>query len=205
MTIFEQFLAAPIAATIFFMTLITSYKAFNNPELKYRFILNPFDVVNKKEYYRVFTSGLIHANYMHLGFNMITYYFFAFYLEMLIGHWQFAVLYVVSLAISDITTIIKYKDHSAYNSLGASGAVSAVVLSIIMCYPDMKLLLFFAIPMPGWFFALAYIGYSYYASRNNNDIINHEAHLWGALSGIILTLILKPDVIRIIQDWLKSF
>ncbi|RMG24683.1 MAG: rhomboid family intramembrane serine protease, partial [Bacteroidetes bacterium] len=187
---------------IFIMTIVTSLMAFKDPQLMHKFILNPYDVVRDKEFYRVFTSGLIHANYVHLGFNMITYYFFAFYLEQILGHWQFAVLYVASLALSDITTIIKYKDHPSYNSLGASGAVSAVVLSIILCQPDIQLLLFFAIPMPGWLLAIAYIGYSYYASKRSYDNINHDAHLWGALSGIILTIVLKPGVLQNFGQWL---
>lgn len=209
MTVLDQFFTSPVAATIFVMTLITSFMAFRDPQLMHKFILNPYDMLRDKEYHRLFTSGLIHANYLHLGLNMITFYFFAFLLEenpynpqASLGHWQFAVLYVVSLALSDVATVIKYKDQPAYNSLGASGAVSAVVLSIIMCYPDIQLLLFFAIPMPGWLLAIVYIGYSYYASKRSYDNINHDAHLWGALSGIVLTIILKPEVIGTLSNWL---
>lgn len=206
MNVLDQFFASPVASTIFFITLVTSIKAFKDPQLMHKFILNPYDVVRNKEYYRIFTSGLIHGSNWHLGFNMITYYFFAisFPIEGILGHWQFAVLYILSLVISDLSTIIKYKEYPSYNSLGASGAVSAVLLSVIMCYPDLELLLFFAIPMPGWFFAIGYIGYSYYASRNSNDNINHDAHLWGALAGIVLTLILKPDVVNTLSDWLSG-
>lgn len=202
MNVLDQFLASPVAAVIFIITLITSLQAFRDPQLMYKFILNPYDIVRDKEYYRMFTSGLIHGNTTHLAVNMISYYFFAFALEQMLGHWQFAVLYVGSLFLSDITTLIKHKDNPAYNALGASGAVSAVLLSVVMCMPDLTLLLFFVIPMPGWFFAIAYIGYSYWASKNSNDNIGHEAHLWGAISGIVLTLILKPDVVFILQEWI---
>ncbi len=205
MNVLDQFMASPVAATIFIITLLTSLQAFRDPQLMYKFILNPYDTVRNKEYYRMFTSGLIHGNTTHLAVNMLTFYFFAFYLEMIIGHWQFAVLYIVSLFLSDITTLIKHKDNPSYNALGASGAVSALLLSMVMCNPSMTLLLFFVIPMPAWFFAIAYIGYSYWASKNANDNIGHEAHLWGAISGIILTLILKPDVVNILSRWFNSF
>lgn len=205
MNVLDQFMASPVAATIFIITLLTSLQAFRDPQLMYKFILNPYDTVRNKEYYRMFTSGLIHGNTTHLAVNMLTFYFFAFYLELIIGHWQFAVLYIVSLFLSDVTTLIKHKDNPSYNALGASGAVSALLLSMVMCNPSMTLLLFFVIPMPAWFFAVAYIGYSYWASKNANDNIGHEAHLWGAISGIILTLILKPDVVNILSRWFNSF
>ncbi|MEM6261501.1 MAG: rhomboid family intramembrane serine protease [Bacteroidota bacterium] len=199
----DLFLAAPVATFLFIITLITSIMAFKDQNLMDKFILNPYDTYHYKKYHTLLTSGLIHGNTIHLAFNMLTFYFFAFYLEAyFLGSWQFAVLYIVSLVLSDIPTLFKHKDSPQYYSLGASGAISAVVLSIVMCKPDLTLRLFFAIPIPGWLFALAYIGYSYYASRNSRDNINHDAHLWGALAGIVLTLLLKPTVLIGLQRFI---
>ena len=196
--------SSPVAATIFVITLITSYRAFNDSTLRANFMFNPFRISRNKEYNRFLTHGLIHADTMHLAFNMITFYFFAFAFETIIGHWQFAVFYLAALVLSSVTSFIKHKDNPAYNALGASGAVSAVLLGIIMFKPDLTLLVFFALPMPGWLFAILYIGYSHYASRNANDNIGHEAHLWGALAGIILTLVLKPGVTENIKYFLQN-
>ncbi|MEM6633176.1 MAG: rhomboid family intramembrane serine protease [Bacteroidota bacterium] len=195
---------APVAATIFVITLITSFRAFNDSVLRANFMFNPYRIARNKEYNRFLTHGLIHADTMHLAFNMLTYYFFAFYFEQFIGHWQFAVFYLAALILSSATSYVKHKDNPSYNALGASGAVSAVVLGIIMFRPDLELLLFFAIPMPGWLFAILYIGYSQYASRKANDNIGHEAHLWGALAGIVLTLIIRPDVTENIKGFLQT-
>ena len=200
----SMIIGSPIAATIFAITLITSIRAFRDPQLKFQFIFNPYKVMHEPDYKRLVTHGLIHANQAHLAFNMITFFFFAFYFERLIGHWQFAVFYIAALVLSSLTTLFKYKDAPHYNALGASGAVSAIILGVIMFDPTMELYIFFALPMPGWLFAILYIGYSHYASQNANDNIGHEAHLWGALSGIVLTMILHPPVIERLQYFIQN-
>lgn len=202
--ILGMMIGSPIAATIFAITLITSIRAFRDAELRYSFMFNPYQVIHGKDYKRLITHGLIHANQAHLAFNMITFFFFAFLFERMIGHWQFAVFYVAALVLSSLTTLFKYKDQPHYNSLGASGAVSAVILGVILFNPALKLYLFFFVPMPGWLFAVLYIGYSQYASRNANDNIGHEAHLWGALSGIVLTILLHPPVLEHLKNFLES-
>ena len=156
-----------------------------------KLILSPHRVVHYRQYYRVLTSGFIHANWLHLFMNMITYYFFAFILEATyLGHLHFLILYIVGMLLSHVSTVIKYKNQPEYRSLGASGAVSAVVFSYIIFNPTATLLVFF-IPMPAWLFALLYMAYSYFLSRKKYDNINHEAHMWGAAAGIVLTIILE--------------
>lgn len=203
---FSQFLESPVATVIFLITIITSIKAFEDPILRSNFILNPFDVMHNRKYSRLVTHGLIHADGMHLGMNMLTFYFFAFYLESIMGHWQFAVFYFLTMIISSIPAVLKYRDMPAYNSLGASGATSAVVLAMIMWYPSMELRLYFAIPIPGWLFAIAYIGYSYYAERNRreNDNIAHDAHLWGAVSGAVLGVIMSENIRNGFLTWISQ-
>ncbi|MFI5451324.1 rhomboid family intramembrane serine protease [Pedobacter sp. UC225_61] len=184
----------PVASIIFIFTLITSIYAFNDATLYGKFMLHPYTVSKGKKLYTFITSGLIHADWTHLFFNMFTFYFFAFRLEMMIGHWQFGLLYFLSLILSDIPTVIKHKDHFWYNSLGASGAISAVLFSYIMFEP-MSLIGVMFIPMPAILFAILYLAYSWYMSKNAKDNIGHDAHFFGALTGLIFTVIFVPGII----------
>lgn len=196
--------SAPVASIIFALTLGLSLYTFSNPEWYGRLTLHPYTVYrDRSKWYLVLTSGLIHKDWGHLLFNMITFYFFAFTLEKMLvlhsgpmGHLYFGGLYIVSLILSDIPTIMQQKDNYGYHSLGASGAISAVLFSFILFYPKMMLYLFFALPIPAFVFAFAYLGYCIWASKNARDGINHDAHLFGALSGLIITIILYPWIIR---------
>jgi len=131
---------------------------------------------------------------MHLIFNMFTFYFFAFKLETMIGSWQFGLLYFLGLVLSDIPTLVKHKDSFWYNSLGASGAISAVLFSYILFDPTTLLLVMF-IPMPAVVFAILYLVYSWYMAKKGNDNIGHDAHFFGALTGLIFTVIAVPGII----------
>lgn len=140
---------------------------------------------------------------MHLIFNMITFYYFGFGLEQIfveisgpMGHLLFALLYIISLVLSDIPTVIRHKDNYGYHSLGASGAISAVLFSYILFNPKMMLGIFMIIPMPAYIFAFVYLGYCIWASKNSNDGINHDAHLFGALTGLLFTIITYPWIIK---------
>ena len=186
----------PVASIIFLFTIITSIYAFNNPELHGKFMLHPYSIAKGKKLYTFITSGLIHADWMHLFFNMFTFFAFAFQLEKLLGHWQFGLLYFASMILADITSITKHKDHFWYHSLGASGAVSGVLFSFILFFPKSKIMIF---PIPFGIYAIVfgvlYLVYCYYMSKQSKDNINHDAHFFGALTGIILTLILEPGII----------
>lgn len=187
---------APVASVIFAVTIAVSLFAFYNDDLYTRFILQPYNVSRGKYLYTLITSGFIHADWTHLLFNMMTFYFFAFQLEGAIGHWEFALLYGVSLILSDIPTVIKHKNDFWYRSLGASGAISAVVFSAILFNPLGKMmLLFLPIPIPAVLFGVLYLVYCTYASKRGIGNINHDAHFFGALSGILITIILIPQIV----------
>jgi len=142
----EQYISqTPVASIIFLFTILTSLYAFSNHEIYEKFMLHPYSVSRGQRVYSIITSGLIHKDWGHLFMNMLSYFFFAFTLERIIGHWQFAVLYIASLALSDLNTILKHKDHFWYNSLGASGAVSAVLFSYILFDPLASMIIF---PIP---------------------------------------------------------
>lgn len=193
----EQYLSvAPVASIIFAVTIAISLFAFYNDNLYTRLILQPYNVSRGKYLYTLITSGFIHADWTHLLFNMMTFYFFAFQLEAAIGHWQFGLLYGVSLILSDIPTVIKHKNDFWFRSLGASGAISAVVFSAILFNPLGKMmLLFLPIPIPAVLFGVLYLVYCTYASKRGIGNINHDAHFFGALSGILITIILIPQIV----------
>lgn len=186
---------APVASVILAITLLVSFLAFSNPELKLKLMLHPYSIHRGTRVWSVITSGFIHADLGHLAMNMISFYFFAFTLEATIGSIQFGVLYLAGMVLADVSTILKYKDHYGYYSLGASGAVSAVLFSFILYFPKVGIYLFFIpIPIDAYIFAGLYLIYSIYASRQSSQI-NHEAHFYGALSGLAITILFNPGVI----------
>jgi membrane associated rhomboid family serine protease len=195
----EQFLTvAPVASIIFVITIIFSLLAFSNDNLRSELTLHPYSIAKGDKLWTVITSGFIHNDWAHLLFNMFTYFFFAFQLEDIIGHWQFGLLYMASLILSDLPTIGKHKEDYWYRSLGASGAISAVLFSYILFNPMTKMIIFpLPIPIPAILYGVLYLIYCAYASRRSNDNINHDAHFFGALSGIMITILLNHNVISI--------
>ncbi len=128
-------MTTPVASFIFAITIATSVWAFSNENIYANMILHPYSVWRGQRIYTVITSGMIHNDWMHLFFNMLSYFFFAFRLEAELGHWQFGLLYILSLILSDLPTVYKHRNDDWYHSLGASGAVSAVIFSAIMFQP----------------------------------------------------------------------
>lgn len=192
----EYLSATPVASIIFLFTVVTSLYAFYDHSIYGKFMLHPYSVSKGKHIFTIITSGLIHADWMHLFFNMFTFYAFAFKLERMMGSWQFGLLYFFGLVLSDITTIFKNKDNYHYHSLGASGAISAVLFSFILFNPMSKLqIMFIPIGIPAVIFGFLYLIYCAYASKNSRDNINHDAHFFGALTGLIFTIIFVPGII----------
>lgn len=184
---------SPVALTIFIWTIgLSLYVLFGDRRLYDKLILHPGSLSKKKNYYTLLTSGFIHANIPHLAFNMITFYFFAFNLELMIGHVNFILLYFSSLIISDIPTVIKNRNNHDYRCLGASGAVSAIIFSFIIFNPFSRIyVMFIPIGIPAVIFAIFFIGFSMYGANREHSYINHSAHLWGALYGIAFTVLIR--------------
>lgn len=193
----EYFNVAPVASVIFVFTIVTSLYAFYDNSVYGKFMMHPYSVSKGNSIYTLITSGLIHADWMHLFFNMFTFYAFAFTLERLMGSWQFGLLYFLGLVLSDIPTVFKQKDNFHYNSLGASGAIAAVLFSYILFNPMSKIyIMFIPIGIPAVVFGFLYLIYCAYASKNSRDHINHDAHFFGALTGLIFTIIFVPGIIQ---------
>ncbi len=194
----------PVAAFIFAVTILMSWVAFKNRRKAHEWMLNPYSVVHGKKYLSVLSSGFIHGDIAHLAFNMVSYYFFAFPLEQImvayigpIGHLFFGLIYILSIILANIPSVFQHKDHPSYNSLGASGAITAVLFSFILFEPATKIsMMFIPIGLPAPIFAILYIAFSIYASKKMRGNINHEAHISGAFAGLILSVLLFPGIIR---------
>lgn len=193
------------------VTVLISYLAWRNENLLKRLIFHPYTVVREKQYYRFLTSGFIHQGWLHLLFNMIALYFFGRNVEYIFsylmgpsGPWVFLVFYLSAIIVSDLPTLRKQIDNPAYMSLGASGGVSAVVFSWILFFPTETIYIYF-IPAPGFVLGAFYLVYSYFQSKNQASRINHDAHLYGALYGLLFTVIIQPGVIPAFFQQLSNF
>lgn len=181
--------AAP--AILILTTVISLLGMYQFPDIINKFLFRPYFFLRDKQYDTMIMSGFIHADATHLLFNMITFFFFAFPLEEFLGTGRFVALYFAGLLVSHTCTWYKERNNPQYASLGASGAISAVLFAYIVYFPSTMLLVFF-IPMPAMVFAFLYVGYSWWASKNANDRINHDAHLCGALSGLGFVAVTDP-------------
>ena len=169
-------------ATTAIVSLLGLYAA---PALIRAAAFRPYTLVRNAQYWRLISSGFVHASFSHLLFNLLTFYFFAFTLERRIGTLAFVALYGLGLLIGNLTTYVQHRNEPDYVTLGASGAVSAVLFASIVYFPTMRLYIFpLPVPIPALLFAVLYLGYSYYQARQSGDRVNHEAHIGGALTGL---------------------
>lgn len=198
------------------ITSIISIAAFNRRELFDKLQLNPYAVYHKKEWYRIISHGFLHADWMHLFINMFVLYSFGNSVESIFKQLaaegiikspvlSFVILYFASMIFATIISIKKQKDNYWYNSVGASGAVSAIVFTHIFFFPLRAIELYAIIPIPGIVLGLAYLAYSHYMSKRGKDNINHDAHFIGAVFGFLFPIVLEPKLINIFLDRLFNF
>lgn len=173
--------------------VLISYKGFNDLSFfrKYEFHIGS---IRSGEQIRMLSSGFLHADMMHLAFNMLTLWFFAPVVLSWLGNLSFILIYFGSLIFGSLLTIIFHKNDYSYRAVGASGAVTGVLYSAILLQPDMMLGIFFVIPMPAYLFGILYLLYSIYGMRAKNDNIGHTAHFGGAIGGYLITLIKVPSL-----------
>ncbi len=197
-----------------YLILITaafSIYAFSKASVVDRFDFNPTRILQHREVYRLLTNGFLHADWLHLALNMFVLLNFGPLVEAHYksidqangGQW-YLVMYCSAIVASILPTLIQQKRNPNYHGLGASGAVSAVLFSSVLFRPMDKLCFIFGLCLPGILMGVGYLLYSYYAARKSNDHINHDAHFWGALYGILFSLMLHPnigvDFIRQLQE-----
>ncbi len=204
-----------ITLIIVIITVLTSLAAFRRRELFYKFDLAPARIVHQREYYRIFTHAFLHADYFHLGINMLVLYSFGHYIEQVFaemevaglifsGPFFFILLYVSGIALASITTVIRYQDNYSYTAVGASGAVSAIVFTYIFFAPLEKIYFYMVLPIPGIVFGVLYLVYSSYMSRRSSDNINHSAHFWGAMVGFTFPILLEPALFLVFFEKLLN-
>ncbi|MES2286315.1 MAG: rhomboid family intramembrane serine protease [Bacteroidota bacterium] len=199
-----------ITIIIIAITVLVSIISMDNHSLKNKLMFNAYMIHKRKEWYRFFSNGLIHADWMHLAFNMFSLYIFGGNVEQMYrdndvfgakGILFFVLLYVGGLVMSSLYSYEKHKNDIYYNALGASGAVSAVIFAFIILAPTQKLmLLILPIPIPAYLFGLIFLGIEYYMAKRGQGNIGHDAHFWGAVFGIAFTLILKPSLLQSFID-----
>ena len=196
---FQDLLSLP-PVTQFFLTvnvLIGAYTLLGNPALIDRWAFKPYRVIREREWSRWLTAGFVHVGFAHLLFNMVTLYFFGPYVEVAVGSGRFLAIYVGSELAANALTYLKHRDQPQYSAVGASGAISGVLFSFCLFEPFALLGIMFIIPMPAIVFAVLYVVLSVYASRRQVGRVAHEAHLGGALGGVVLTLLLYPSALGI--------
>lgn len=189
-----------ITTLIIIITVGISLLAFERKDIMNKLIFNPYVIDVHKQWYRFISHGFIHADFMHLFVNMFVLYGFGRIVEasftILFGDMGivgYILLYLSAIGIASISSYIKHKSDPGYNSLGASGATSAVLYASIALNPWSELSLYF-IPMPGIVFGVLYLIYSSYMARRGGDYINHDAHIYGAIFGFLYTILLKPQL-----------
>jgi len=194
---------------IIIATALISWAAFNNPRLLDRLILWPPAIERQKQYDRLVTHGFIHADFGHLLFNMITLFFFGAQVEGVFAEritvFGYLLFYLSAIVVAILPTYSRHRHDAYYRSLGASGAVSAVLFASILMSPWTGIYIFFIpIPVPAILYAVLYVGYSIWMDRRGTDNVNHSAHLWGAAYGVMFTLIMDPGMLQHFMSQLSN-
>jgi membrane associated rhomboid family serine protease len=202
-----------ITVLLIILTAGISIYGFSKPEFLHRWMFIPYKIKKKGQWDRFITSGFIHKDYIHLLFNMFTFYFFGGVVEQvlayrfgpILGGVVFVLFYVLGIVISDIPTYLKNQDNSYYRALGASGGTSATVFASIIILPLSDICLFGIICLPGFILGGLFLIYSYFKGKNQDDAINHDAHLYGAIFGIMFILIISPSSAITFFDQIKNY
>ena len=201
-----------ITIAIIVITVGVSLYSMRQASIQYSLTMNPYMITKRGQYYRLVTSGFIHNDHMHLLFNMFSFYFFGSQLEYIfnsifggLGTFYFIAMYILGIIVSDIPTLFKHQNNPVYNSLGASGAVSAVIFGCILFQPLQKICLYGVLCIPGFILGGLYLIYSYQSSKRSKDKINHDAHLYGALFGLAFCMVLYPDSIGLFIEQMKGW
>ena len=157
-------------------------------------MLIPYRVVRQQTWYELLTAGFLHASFTHLLVNMFVLFFFGIVLEQNLGAAQYVSLYLSGLLVSSLPSMVNHRDDPNYATLGASGGVESVLFGFIFLFPTESIyFIFLPIPIPAWIFGLAFLGYSVYESKKGAGNINHEAHIAGAIWGILYMLLFVPN------------
>ena len=196
-----------LTISIIAITCLISFTGFSNQKIINDLIFWPPAISKQNQYYRFVTCGFIHAGIAHLAFNMFTLYFFGRAMEvyymgyMGLPHYTFLLLYIGALIFSLLPTYLKHRNDYNYRSLGASGAVCAVLFAFILLQPWTTIYVF-VLPVPAIIYGILFLAYSVYMSKKGGDYINHDAHFYGALFGVVFTIAVHPSIVSTFLDQL---
>lgn len=191
-----------ITLVLIILNVLISWHSFSHFGLFNRLAHRPYEVAHARQYDRWITSGFVHANWLHLGINMFVLWEFGEIVEQqfiaisgpITGRIRYLTIYLIILVASSIPSYLKHRHDPGYASVGASGAVSGILFAYVLFFPWVPLYLYGLIPIYSILAAVAYLIYSSWASRQNRGVINHDAHFYGAVSGMLLTSLFYPDV-----------
>ncbi len=187
--------SSAIGLIIIIFTCLTSYKGLVDPRFYNQYVFQVDKILIDKEYGRMVTSGFLHANWIHLAFNMSTLYAFSASLEMTLGIQNYAIIYFSSLIGGSLLSLYIHRNHGDYTAIGASGAVCGVIFASIALYPEVEIGTF-GLYFPSWLYALLFISISIFGIKSQASNIGHDAHLGGALIGLLTAVILRPETLE---------
>ena len=196
--------SAQISIILIVLTVTVSVAGFTNSRLLDGALLDIHRITRNREFYRLLTSGLVHADVMHLFINMLTLLFFGPPVEHMVGGPAFLILYVACLLAGSGWSLLENLRRQNYRALGASGAISGVTVCFALFFPLAQINLFFVAPMPAILFAVLYLAWSIFATGRFNDGIGHAAHLGGGLMGLVFTCLFWPGQIEELYAQLRS-
>jgi len=186
---------------IVIVTSIVSYRAFNSPTMMAKWMFIPYQVKGYREYYRVISHGFIHGDLMHLVFNMFSLYSFGELLEYALGSLRtpmqgyllYLLIYLGGIVVATLPSMLKHGDNPAYRSVGASGGVSSILMATMMLFPDASIGFFFFIPMKAYIAIPVFFLIEHLMQRSGKTGIAHDAHMGGALFGLLSILAIDPQ------------
>lgn len=186
--------SAIVSWIIIAINIVVTHIGFRNQIFFDRYAFEVDPILIQKQYDRLLTSGFLHVNWIHLLFNMLALYFFSEIVELYLGSANFSIIYIGSLISGNLLALFVHRNHGDYSAVGASGAVSGVIFSSIVLFPDISIGLF-GLPfwIPGWIYGIIYVLFSIYGIKSQRGNIGHEAHLGGALAGVVISLLIQPS------------
>ena len=174
------------------VTVAVSYAGFRNPEVEEKYIFRPQSILAGKEYYRLVTSAFLHAGWGHLMWNMVSLYLFGAILELSLGKMDFLLIYFGAVIGGSLLSLYVHRHHH-YLAYGASGGVCGIIFAYILLFPGAGIGMYFVVPIPGWLYAIGFMVGSFIAMKNAKDHIGHDAHLGGAIVGLLIAAGLHPE------------
>ncbi len=186
---------APCSFSIILVTCIVSWLGFRSRAVEEQLIFEPRAILAWKEYYRLVTSAFLHSGWNHLLLNMLSLYFFGPAIEWRLGGLQFLLVYFGAVIGGDLLSLYVHRHHD-YRAYGASGGVCGIIFAYVLLFPGAGVNMYFAVPIPGWLYAIGYIFGSFFAMKAGRDNVGHDAHLGGAIVGFLIAAALQPQAAR---------